>query len=156
MYLVLKQPKLKQLNPLDFRLCLLNIKDIEERKCKINSIKENANIIRDPLQQDIISAFGINKSKNNKLYNDNINLNFCEQISMNNTQRHIFTKYDEKFCTNIPIDKPLFPVVDLFNLIPYVGGLRHRTIHFFIKLSKFSLSNHRTLKCYKKNNKLFN
>ena len=67
MYLDLKEPKLKQLNPLDFRLCLLNIKDIEEKKCLRNTVKENANIIRDPLQPDIISAFGINKSKKNKL-----------------------------------------------------------------------------------------
>ena len=31
MYLDLKKPKLKQLNPLDFRLCLLNIKAIVEK-----------------------------------------------------------------------------------------------------------------------------
>ena len=65
------------MEPLDFRLCKLNIKDFDEKKCKINSIKENVNIIRDPLQLDIISAFRINKNKNNKLYSDNTNLNFC-------------------------------------------------------------------------------
>ena len=75
-YIDLNEPKLKQLNPLDFRLYLLNIKDIEAKKCQWNTVKENANIIRDPLQPDIISAFGINKNKKNKLDSDNTNLKF--------------------------------------------------------------------------------
>ena len=88
------------------KISLLNIKDIEEKKCQRNTVKENANIIRDSLQPDIINAFGINKSKKNKLDSDNTNLNFCEQISLSvQKECYICRKLDSNISGKLIITK---------------------------------------------------